>query len=393
MWVVLMVAILGFLWLVRGILLPFILSFIISILLEPTVRKLRLRGWPRPLAVWAIFGTFVLATVAAMVWIVPAVTGQISGLRGKLEDVTASVTKADDNANFFVRWNPAIQNRLSAPDPIDKFLESNDAWLEKYNLPSTKGAILSQYIEPQRAQIGKSAQTFVQTFFGVATGLFLQGFMLFFVLIIAPMMMLNMDRIKQRGVLWIPPAIRPSAVSMMNDIGDVFTNYLRGVTIAVIGYFAVTTIALAICGAPYAILLGIFAGVIYLIPYLSVIISSISILLVVGFSGVTGGMVFHASSSWGFAAFILAIYLIVHVIYDSFFLPRIIGSAVGLDPIISIFVSFSGGALFGVVGMIIAYPLAGAVKIILDRIIRVTSSPGEEITLPSTPLRHRGTAT
>ena len=64
--------------------------------------------------------------------------------------------------------------------------------------------------------------------------------------------------------------------------------------------------------------------------------------------------------------------------------------AVGLDPIVSMFVIFSGGALFGLPGMIIAFPLAGSVKVVLDRLIRVTSGTSEAVRLPSTPLRHRG---
>ena len=57
------------------------------------------------------------------------------------------------------------------------------------------------------------------------------------------------------------------------------------------------------------------------------------------------------------------------------------------------FVIFSGGALFGLVGMIIAFPLAGSVKVILDRLIRITSANQEVLSLPSIPIRHRSTTT
>jgi predicted PurR-regulated permease PerM len=53
------------------------------------------------------------------------------------------------------------------------------------------------------------------------------------------------------------------------------------------------------------------------------------------------------------------------------------------------FVIFSGGALFGLIGMIIAFPLAGAVKVILERLLRVTSVQAETLALPMVPLRHR----
>ena len=250
---------------------------------------------------------------------------------------------------------------------------------------------MSQYIEPQHATLNAHFQEFLKSFFGLATGLLVQGFMLVFVIILTPMMLLNMDRIKQRGVLWIPPALRASAVSMMNDIGEVFTSYLRGVTISVFCYMALMSIAFSILGAPYAILLGILVGAVYLIPYLCVIISATTLVLATGLSGTTGHQFMHLHSSWGFAVVVLVTYLVLHYLYDSLVFPRVVGSAVGLDPIVSIFVSFSGGALFGVVGMIIAYPLAGAVKIVLDRLIRVTSGTSDVLRLPTVPLRHRGT--
>ncbi len=61
----------------------------------------------------------------------------------------------------------------------------------------------------------------------------------------------------------------------------------------------------------------------------------------------------------------------------------------GLLPVMSMFVFLSGGALFGLVGMILAFPLAGAVKVMLDRLIRVTSSSADALDLPAVPLRHR----
>jgi predicted PurR-regulated permease PerM len=73
-----------------------------------------------------------------------------------------------------------------------------------------------------------------------------------------------------------------------------------------------------------------------------------------------------------------------HVIY-----PQMVGASVGLNGVVSLFVILSGGALFGLPGMILAYPFAGAVKVILDRILKVTSTSSEQLDLPPVPLRHR----
>jgi predicted PurR-regulated permease PerM len=151
----------------------------------------------------------------------------------------------------------------------------------------------------------------------------------------------------------------------------------------------VMSIVLALIGAPYSILLGVIFGALYLVPYLNVLISGTILVIVTGLTGQDSGLIIHANSSWGFAVMLLLVYMACHFTYDSLVYPRVVGKAVGLDPVVSMFVIFSGGALFGLVGMIIAFPLAGSVKVILDRLIRVTSASQDALRLPSVPLRHR----
>src|ERR1700730_1513113 len=113
LWVVIVVAILLFLYAGRGVLLPFVIAFALSAILDPVVRKLRLRGWSRPLAVLSVMFIFVGAIVALGAWLGPVVGSQIGNLNTKLDDVTkqflspASVPKTEDN--LFIRWNPVVQ--------------------------------------------------------------------------------------------------------------------------------------------------------------------------------------------------------------------------------------------------------------------------------------------
>ncbi|MEJ5169530.1 MAG: AI-2E family transporter, partial [Fimbriimonadales bacterium] len=69
--------------------------------------------------------------------------------------------------------------------------------------------------------------------------------------------------------------------------------------------------------------------------------------------------------------------------------PRVVGRSVGLHPLVSMFVILSGGALFGILGMLLAFPIAGSLKVVLDRLLRVTSQTTSAATLPAVPLRHR----
>ncbi len=388
---VIVLTILVFLYYVRGILLPFVIAFAVSALLEPTIKKLRLRGWPRPLAIWSIFLAFSAVMVGLMVWLTPIISSQVGGFKSKIDEVAANFLHQDPSDQFFVSWNPVVQIQHPKNGPLETLIEQNQPLLVRLGLPTTERGLYAQYIEPQRNQLGKSIQGFLQGFLGIASGVVSHLLTLMFVPLLVLLMLFNMDQFKRRSVTWIPPSIRANTVSVFNDIGHVFTSYLRGVTIAVLGYMTVMSIILQVLGAPYSVLLGVLFGALYLVPYLNVLISGSLLVVITGFSDRTSGLLFHASSSWGFAVMLLLAYMVCHFTYDSLVYPRVVGKAVGLDPVVSMFVIFSGGALFGLVGMIIAFPLAGSVKVILDRLIRITSGSQDGLKLPTVPLRHRTT--
>jgi len=340
---VIVLAILMFLYYVRGILLPFVIAFAISAVLEPTIKKLRLKGWPRPLAIWSIFSAFILVVVGLGIWLTPIISNQVLGFKARIDEVTSSIAKQDANENFFVRWNPVLQIEHEAEqDPVDKLLAQNEGILQRLSLPTTKRVWYAQYIEPQRAQLGKSIQSFLQGFLGIASGLVSHLLTLMFLPLLVLLMLFNMDQFKRRSVTWIPPSIRANTISILGDIGQVFSSYLRGVTIAVLGYMTVMSILLEVIGAPYSVLLGVLFGALYLVPYLNVLISGSLLVVVTGLSGRTSGLLFHQTNPWSFALILLVIYILVHFTYDSLVYPRVVGKAVGLDPVVSMFVIFSG---------------------------------------------------
>ena len=177
---------------------------------------------------------------------------------------------------------------------------------------------------------------------------------------------------------------------ILGEIYGVFTNYLRGVATAIFGYMITMSIVLTIAGVPYAIVLGTLAGVIYLIPYLGGAISMLLIFTVTGLGTRTGAWYVATPSSWIFAFVVLIPFFVSHIVYDSAVFPRLVGKSVGLNPVLSMFVIFSGGALFGLAGMLVAFPLAGAVKVVLDRLLEATMKTQDTLNLPAIPIRHRG---
>ena len=392
LWAALVGVALVFLYLVRSVLLPFILSILISILLDPVIKKLRIRGFPRPVAVSIVFFSFFGLMTLLGIWLVPTVGSQLGTIRTKIEEIGGQFSNVDPRQNFYLRWNPVLQVEAPPPQsPVDQVLNDIGPSLERFGLPSTRKAIVEQYVVPNQKQISKAVQTFFAGFLGFAGNFASQLMLLFLTPLLVFMILVDLERLKRRGASWIPPSIRAETVQMLTDIGQVFVKYIQGVTTAVLLYMLGSAILLTIMGAPYAILLGILFGAIYLIPYIGPAISWTILFVVTGLSGKTNVLFFEFGSSWAAAAAMVIVFLIFDRGFDTFVFPRILGKAVGLHPVVSMFVILSGAALFGLVGMIIAFPLAGAVKVVLDRLIRVTSISADSLDLPAVPLRHRAT--
>ena len=254
----LVIAALTFVYLVRGVLLPFIISFIIAALLEPTVRRLRLRGLSRPVSVSIVLGAFYAIVIVLGVLITPIVSRETQRLTDKVQELTTSFSSQGESDNFFVRWDPAnqLQTGNSAQSQIDGLLARYGGNLERLGLPSTRREIMEQYVDKNRPQITKTVQEFSNSAFGFLTNLFSHVLELVLVPILVPLMLADMDNLRRRGPRWIPPAIRASAMGMLGDIGQVFVKYLRGITTVVLIYATVMTLFLWIMGVPVGFFLA-----------------------------------------------------------------------------------------------------------------------------------------
>lgn len=391
LWATLVVVAAVFLYMVRGILLPFVISFIIAALLEPSVRRLRLRGYSRGVAVSMVFVVFFLGLILVSIFAGPTVARQISTATSKFEEFTTSMAGGDKADNYFLRWNPVNQaQQFTKQDQVDVLLAQARPYLDKFGLPSTRRAVIEQYVEPHRGEIAAYARKAFGSFFGILGTLASGLFTLLLVPLIVFLMLLEMEDLRRRGPRWIPPSIRASTIAMMSDIGQVFLRYLRGVATVVLLYVAMATLILWFFNVPYAFLLAFVFGGLYLVPYIGNIINYAALFLILGLSGVQGNFLFSLGSPWGYAMLVTGVFAVIGLVFDQMVYPQVVGSSVGLSGVINIFVILSGAALFGLPGMIIAFPLAGSVKVILDRLIKVTSVQSDTLALPAIPLRHRG---
>ena len=394
LWAVLVLTALLFLYLVRGILPPFIIAFVIASLLEPVIRKLRLRGLKRGWAIGIVFVVFFALFGLIGIITVPKITEQIGQLNTTVSQLTTQLEQANSEDNFFVRWQPTVQaERELKPSRLNAILAPYRGTLDRLGLPSTHEAIVKDYITPNRATLANLLNKGVHSFLGILTAL--PSYLLYLVLIplLVIFMLIDMDDIKRRFPKYIPPALRTSTMRLLSEIGDVFMRYLRGVATVWVLFTIMAAALFLLMGVPYAILVAITFGALYLIPYIGNIIAYVILFLLIGFSGATGVLWHFSPGPWGYAAMVTAMYVVFALTFDQILYPQLVGGSVGLNKVVSVFVILCGGALFGLPGMILAFPFAGSVKVILDRLLKLTSTSTEELNLPPVPLRHRGVVT
>lgn len=389
LWIILVGLSLWFLYVVRGVLMPFIIAILLAAIFEPTIQKLIKRGYSRKRSVLLLGVTGILALIALGIWLTPVVSQQVTTFRYRFENLSAQVNAQNAYDNYFMRWNPRVQMESSKNTrAIDSFFDERRSLLSRLGLPTTRRAAMQQYVEPHREEITNAAQTFVGGVLGVVGNMGAKALLLIFVPVFTIMLLLQMDTIKARMAALIPPAIRVETVDLFSDISQVFVKYLQGVSKVLMYYVILAGIVLSVLGVPYAVLLAFLFAVIYLIPYLGSILNVAIIVLLTGTSGKLGPMFYQFPNSWTFAIAAGIIYLVVFLIFDQFVYAPTVGGSVGLHPMVSFFVVFAGGALFGPLGMILAFPAAGAVKVILDRLLAVTSKT-HDLQLPTIPIRHR----
>lgn len=158
----------------------------------------------------------------------------------------------------------------------------------------------------------------------------------------------------------------------LRRINKVFGAYLRGQIFLVFLVSLVLYIALSILGVRFALIVAVFSGFAEIVPIIGPITAGAVAALVVLIAGVSnfGLAPIHA------ALIVIAIYFVARQLEDYFVIPFVMGRITDLHPLIILFAVISGGHLFGVLGFILAVPIAGVIKIVLGFTLDKINSSG-----------------
>ena len=157
-------------------------------------------------------------------------------------------------------------------------------------------------------------------------------------------------------VLILPQRIHGIVSEIMSEINVVITTFIKGALADSIIVALLSSMALTIAGMDYAVILGILAGILNVIPYFGPFISMVPAFLT---ALLTGG------PFQGLLA--AAILLAVQQLDANFIYPKIVGASTGLHPLFILLAVSILGSFAGIIGMLLAVPVAGILQVLISR--------------------------
>ncbi len=171
------------------------------------------------------------------------------------------------------------------------------------------------------------------------------------VLLYVVFIMLDYERLMLSFRQLVPHRYRHRVFRIFDDIKNAMNRYFRGQFLIACLVGVLFSIGFLLIGLPMGVVLGLFIGILNLVPYLQIISLPITAILCLVWTVSTGGdfwIIFWES---------MAVYVIVQCIQDLILTPKIMGKAMGLNPAIILLSLSVWGCLLGFMGMIIALPL------------------------------------
>lgn len=330
-------------FLVRDTLPPFLIALTLASLLDPVMDRLQRRGIRRPVAVALTFGLFLAVFAGGIGMLIPlaiAQSGQLATsmtpeiLQRYLDNLTASV------------------GDLAKQLPV----------LDQLHIPKNFNDAVARY----QPQIAGFLQGLVNWVFGVFQSSLGRLVWIVIIPIVTLYLMMDIDRIRARSLHLLPDRYREAAVDIGSAVVAVFTGYLRGLVLVCFGEgLTIGLVAALLFRLPYAFVLATIGGILYAVPYVGPVATIAIAALIAWASGRSLGTTIAVGLS----------VLAVNTLFDYVITPRVLGKRTGLHPVLSIFALMVGGSLFGLVGMILAVPVAASIRVVLEHFYPRLSEP------------------
>jgi len=324
--VVIILAIFMLLHKLSGVLLPFLIGWLIAYLIHPIVKFFQYRAKVK---------NHILSVVIALVLVI----GTVVGLGFLIIPLIS---------NEIARTIPILTNYAHNLGNDAVFNEHFKAFAAKIDLQIDLDGLFS--LETLERIFEKIFPHFWTLLSGTVQ--FLLGiFMIFIIFLYVVFILKDYEKINNGFINIIPQKYRRFTSELLDDVTKAMNRYFRGQGLVAFIVGVLFAIGFSIIGLPMAIVFGILFGILNLVPYLQ----TVGVVPVMFFAFLKS--VETDTSFWVIFLGVVIVFLVVQVIQDLFLVPKIMGKNMGLNPAIILLSLSVWGVLLGFTGLIIALPL------------------------------------
>ena len=341
----------GMIWLagyLSDVLIPFAVALLMAYLTNPLVSLVQKKISNRTAAVFISLVVIVGLAVLLGWFVIPMIAGEIVQM-GRI--VTELVNNSDLAEKASKQLPPDLWqfiNNFLARTEVKDFFQDISIWkilkiAAQKVLPGVWGLI-----------------TGTASFFAWLIGFFVIGLYFIFLL-------LDYEAVQGWKEL-VPPAYRESIVGFVDDFESAMSNYFRGQAAVASICGVLFALGFTLVGLPLGILLGLFVGLLNMVPYLQ-ILGLIPAGLLAIMHAVQSGI-----NVWMVLGLTGLVFVVVQIIQDTILVPKIMGKVTGLNPAMMMLSLTIWGKLLGLLGMIIALPVTYLLLVYYRRLIHSAPS-------------------
>jgi predicted PurR-regulated permease PerM len=338
-WSVIGVAIIGWLLIriassVHIIWLPLAFAGGLVFLLNPLVNFLEARRVPRVLAVFISFLLFIAVVAVGLTLLVPVVS----------EQSAAFATSLPETYDALLEWVEDVGQRFN----IDVGVPLTEAGIRDWLSDPANQETIQQVI----GNFGTFGGRLIR---GVAEGVA--------IVVLAPLLalyiLLDLKRTKAKAVELTPPKYREEAVFVGNQVATAMGSFVRGQLLVATIVGIASSIGLALLDIPFWLIIGILAGILNLIPFAGPIVG-----------GALAALVALLNGSVAKAVLAIVIFTAIQQTDNHVITPLVQRTRVQLSPLVIVLALIVGGALAGLLGVLVAVPLTAAIRIVAGHLWR-----------------------
>ncbi len=314
------------------VLLPFVTGLVVAYFLDPVTNRVQHVIKPRVLA-----ALFTLVSITLAVFLVVRLMVPIVG--NELADMGRTVSKMATDTELAQAAKARLPENVW--EEVKEILKRDD--VKRYL--TSDGAV--QMAKDTAKKLSPGVWSVLSGAANVLT--FITGLLVIMLYVV--FLLIDYHNMATRWRDYLPPGMRDDVSGFVGEFIQATNRYFRSQALVACCVAVLFAIGFSIIGLPLAILMGIFIGLLNMVPYLP-ILGIIPCLILAGLKALEQG-----DSFLGGLGIVMLVFGVVQVIQETVLVPRIQGKAMGLSPAIILLSLSIWGKLLGFLGLILALPL------------------------------------